>query len=77
MMVRWAFWLVVTIGWFLLWELPAVFNQRPGDTLSEAVWRVLRVGGDKRSTWLTWLGRGALMTLLAWLCVHLGMGWLA
>jgi hypothetical protein len=77
MMIRWAVWLIVMVGWFLVWELPAVFNREPGDTLSEAVWRVLRVDGNRRSTWLTWLGRGVLMAFLAWLTVHLGMGWLA
>jgi hypothetical protein len=76
-MARWAIWFAVTVGWFLVWELPAVFNREAGDTLSEAIWRALRVDGNQRSTWFTWLGRGVLMTFLAWLTVHLGMGWLA
>lgn len=36
----WLFWLVIGFGAYELW---AVTNSTPGDTLSEAVWDVLTV----------------------------------
>lgn len=69
-----------TIAWlsilaaFLIVEFIAVFNSRPGDTLSEHVWDVLRIRGDKKATTLTWIARIVLAGLLAWLPIHLLTG---
>lgn len=39
----WGFWIAA----FLAVELPAVFNARKGDTLSEQLWRWLRINGGR------------------------------
>jgi hypothetical protein len=61
-------------AWFVVWEATALANRRPGDTLSEHVWRWLRVR-DARPTVMTVIGRGALAAGLGWLLGHLVMGW--
>ena len=53
----WAAWLL----FFLVLELPAVFNDTPDDTLSEAVWQITQV------SFFWWLLAG----FLVWLTAHL------
>lgn len=67
--VGWLAWL----GMFVCLELPALANKRPGDTLSEHVWRWFRVYDD-RHTALTWFLRGALLLFMTWLWLHLDFG---
>jgi hypothetical protein len=63
------------LGWllvFLLIEIPAVLNQREGDTLSEHIWRF--VGwGQQRSRWV-WFRCILFVSFGAWLIVHLASG---
>ncbi|WP_067477703.1 hypothetical protein [Actinomadura hibisca] len=66
-LAAWIFWILM----FLAIELPAVVNRRPGDTLSELVWRVFAVRG-KPVGWQ--LRRLALGLGLAWLVAHLATG---
>lgn len=69
-------WTIAWLIWgaaFLAIELPAAFNRRPGDTLSETVWRWFRVK-DPRPTAVTWTLRVALAAFLVWLTVHLTFG---
>ncbi|BCJ41656.1 hypothetical protein GCM10010168_53460 [Actinoplanes ianthinogenes] len=77
-----------TIGWllwlayFLVLEGVALFNSRPGDTLSEHVWTWFgtqrRKPGEPerpRSGW-TQLRRVLLLAFMAWLSIHfLTGGW--
>lgn len=62
-------------GWIVLlvigaiMELVAIFNDRKGDTLSEQVWKWLRI--DKgESNWH--IGRILLVLGLVWLLLHFG-----
>ena len=71
-----SIWTVLWLAWgaaFLAIELPAAFNRRPGDTLSEHVWAWFHVH-DRRPTALTWTLRAVLLAFLAWLLVHLAFG---
>jgi hypothetical protein len=70
----WAGWAV----YFLVVEGMALFNSKPGDTLSEHVWAFIgirRKAADPRdpSGW-TRLRRFAVLAFLAWLSVHLLTG---
>ena len=64
-------WTVAWLAWgvgFLMIEMPAVFNKRAGDTLSEHLrsWFALR--GKPKG----WLGRRLVLAgFFAWLLVHL------
>jgi hypothetical protein len=55
-------------------ELVALLNKRQGDTLSEHVWRVVRVG-DPRPTRAVWVLRGLVALVMIWLAGHFSMGW--
>jgi hypothetical protein len=55
-------------------ELVALANKRSGDTLSEHVWRIARVG-DRRPTALVWVIRGLIALVMLWLAGHFSMGW--
>jgi hypothetical protein len=74
-------WTWAWVGWaayFLVVEGMALFNSRPGDTLSEHVWAFIGVrpaGADLRdpSGW-TRLRRFLVLAFLAWLSVHLLTG---
>lgn len=74
----WIGWL----GWFALVEGMALFNSRPGDTLSEHVWlwfgtRRRRPGESERtrSGWAQ-LRRVVLLAFVVWLGAHfLTGGW--
>lgn len=66
----WAGWAV----YFLIVEGMALFNSRPGDTLSEHVWAFIgirRKGVDPRdpSGW-TRLRRFLVLAFMAWLSFH-------
>lgn len=58
----------------LVTELVALFGKKPGGTLSEHIWKVLRVG-DPRPTSAVWVGRGVLGLFLVWLLFHFELGW--
>lgn len=71
-------WTWAWIGWgvyFAVVEGAALFNSRPGDTLSEHVWlwantaRGPGPSGRQPSGW-TRLRRFALLAFLAWLVAH-------
>lgn len=64
----WLFW----IAMFFVVEGPAVLNKTPGDTLTEHVRKWFAVK-DKPPGWR--LRRIALLSFLAWLCVHFLTGW--
>lgn len=72
--------MVYTIIWVLLGavgaatELVALVNRRPGDTLSEHVWKVAKVA-DPRPTPVVWVIRGLIALVMLWLAGHLSMGW--
>lgn len=53
----WLLWLLM----FLAIELPAIFNDEPGDTLSEHVWALTSI------SFFWWLVAG----FLVWLLTHL------
>ena len=76
-MDEWVIWLSLTVGSFLALEIPALRNRREGDTLSEHVWRWLKVRtarSDAGASFLI-LARVALGAFLIWLAGHLAMGW--
>lgn len=68
-------WIWVALGTVaLVTELVALFSKREGGTLSEHVWRVLRVG-DSRPTTAVIAGRVILLVFLSWLIPHFLCGW--
>ncbi len=67
--VAWIFWIV----FFMVVEGIAVFNNIPGDTLSEHVWKLIGTNAD-RSDW-TWVWRIGLAGLLIWMIPHFMTGW--
>ncbi len=68
-------WIWVAMGAAaLLVELVALFSRPEGGTLSEHVWKLLKVD-DARPTAAVWVGRGALLVFLAWLIPHFLCGW--
>lgn len=67
----WVFW----FAFFGLVEGAALLNKTPSDTLSEHVWKWLRVF-DARPTKLVIAARVVLALFLVWLCLHLTLGWL-
>lgn len=76
-MDEWMIWLAVMVTWFLAMELPALASRQAGDTLSEHVWRWLKVRGRmvgwKAAPFI--LARGGIILFLLWLAGHLAMGW--
>jgi len=73
----WTLWLALVVGSFLMIEIPALGNRLPGDTLSEHIWRWLRVKTPMsgRHASLLIAARCVLALFLAWLAGHLSMGW--
>lgn len=68
-------WIWVVLGTAaLITEFVALFSKKPGGTLSEHVWKVLKVG-DARPTSAVWVGRGVLAVFLVWLLFHFEFGW--
>lgn len=61
-MTRYTWAWIVWIAWFLVWEGMALLDKDRGDTFSEHVWLVLRVGGS-----FLWF---ILAGFLAWLIYH-------
>lgn len=57
-----------------LTECVALIRKDKGDTLSEHVWKWLRVG-DARSTPVTWTSRVLVAVACLWLAGHFSMGW--
>jgi hypothetical protein len=75
--IGWIIWLVL----FLIWEGIALFNSKPGDTLSEHVWiwfgtrRSANMLGKKRTGWVQFR-RFVLVAFMAWISLHfLTGGW--
>lgn len=67
------FWAIWVIG-FMIVEAIAVFNNVPGDTLSEHVWRLIGTDQEDRTA-MMWIWRAGLLVLLAWLIPHMMTGW--
>lgn len=68
-------WIWVAIGTAaLVTEFVALLGKKPGGTLSEHVWKVLKVG-DARPTSAVWVGRGVVAVFLMWLLFHFELGW--
>jgi len=65
---------IVWVVFFIVWEGMAVFNNIPGDTLSEHVWKLIGTGDEERTT-MMWIWRAGLLVLLAWLIPHMMTGW--
>jgi hypothetical protein len=67
-------WTWLWLGWglyFLVVEGMALFNAKPGDTLSEHVWAFLGYSeGVRYPTGWTRLRRFLVLAFLAWLVVH-------
>lgn len=55
-------------------EMVALFNRKDGDTLSEQMWKLLRVE-DARPSTAVWVGRGLVALFLLWLVPHFLFGW--
>jgi hypothetical protein len=72
--IIWISWGVLSGAVFLVIEGIALFNRRTQDTLSEQFWRWLHVD-DPRPTLLVWFARVSLILFLAWLALHLTLGW--
>jgi hypothetical protein len=69
----WPVWLGVLTGTFLVREVWALQTGHPRDTLSEWVWRVLKVGVNKPlSSWGAphFLVFGCWLVLVTWLTWH-------
>ena len=66
----WTVW----IAFFCVLEFIAIMWGPPGATLSEHVWKVIGTDADSRSI-ATWVARGFVLALLAWLIPHMLTGW--
>lgn len=66
----WIFW----AGMFLVVEGIAVFNNIPGDTLSEHVWKMIGTKAAEKTN-VMWMWRASLILLIAWLVPHFMTGW--
>ena len=69
----WPVWLVLFLGTFGVREGLALASGRPGDTLSDWVWRVLRITSNETpSHWsaVDYLVFGAWVTVFTWLTWH-------
>lgn len=69
----WPIWLAATIVSFLVYEIYALATGHPENTLSDWVWRVLKIG--KNASFANWtaadfLTFGVWMTLFIWLTFH-------
>jgi len=69
----WPAWLAVSVGAFLQREIWALQSGHPQDTLSEWVWRVLKVAVNRPlSDWSAahFLVFGCWLVLFGWLTFH-------
>ena len=69
----WPVWLTVSVGAFLVREIWALQTRRSQDTLSEWVWRILKVGVNKPlGDWSAahFLVFGSWLVLFGWLTFH-------
>lgn len=66
----WAFW----AAFFVVVEGIAVFNNIPGDTLSEQIWLVIGTKAEVKTTTM-WFWRVALVVGTAWTIPHFLTGW--
>jgi len=72
--IGWIVWIVL----FLVWEGVALFNSKPGDTLSEHVWIWFGTDREKYRTKTGWVQfrRFLLLAFVLWLAAHfLSGGW--
>lgn len=68
-------WIWVALGAAaLIVELAALFSKPEGGTLSEQMWKLLKVD-DPRPSSAVWVGRGAVALFLLWLFPHFLLGW--
>ena len=70
-------WTVLWLAWgfvFVVVETLAIIDRRRGDTLSEHVWKWLKVGA-RQPTLLVWVARAGVLIFCAWLGFHLAFGW--
>lgn len=58
---------------FLSFEVPAVMNDRPGDTFTEHVRWIIGIG--RPLTWPLRIVRIVFLAVMIWLPVHFGTGW--
>jgi hypothetical protein len=71
--VYWPSWMALTFSLFLLREAWAISSRHPQDTLSDFVWRVLKITSNEPV--LKWnatdyLVCGAWITVVTWLTFH-------
>lgn len=77
-MSGWAWFWVAWFGAFVVMEGNALTNHTPGDTLSETVWRWLRIGSPGNPGAVAWTWRTFVLgAFLVWLVLHLLFGWFA
>lgn len=71
--VYWPTWLCLFLGTFLIREIWALASGRAGDTLSDWVWRALRITQNETpSAWSAtdYLIFGAWIVVFSWLTWH-------
>lgn len=69
-------WLIWLVQFFAI-EFKALFNKKPGDTLSEVIRYVFgfsKRAGDLQSSGMKWR-RASFYAFSAWLFGHLAFGW--
>jgi hypothetical protein len=66
-------WVVLGAAAFIT-EMVALFSKPEGGTLSDHMWKLLRVE-DSRPTAAVWIGRGLVAIFLMWLIPHFTLGW--
>lgn len=72
--VYWPAWAAAAVTALLLREVWALASVRPQDTLSDWVWRVLRISRDTQVTdWTAaqYLTFGTWVVFMSWLTFHL------
>lgn len=77
-MSGWTWFWLAWFGAFVFMEGNALANHTNGDTLSETVWRWLRIGSARNPGTVAWTWRSfVLAAFLVWLVPHLMFGWFA
>lgn len=76
-MKRYTWTWIIWLGTFVVAEAFALFNKKPGDTLSEHAWRWFAVKDEADASVAKQplrVRRVVLIGFLGWLLVHLGWG---
>lgn len=71
--IYWPVWLITSIMAFLAVEIYALASGHPENTLSDWVWRTLKIGiNEKISNWTAadYLTFGVWIVLFTWLTFH-------